>query len=630
MGAIVGALYAAGYEPDSIWKIMKREDWRGIFTPLPAVLGPARALRYPAIHLQRGHGGFILKGFVSDWRINRELMRLLFSASAGARGDFDRLPRRYRSVAADLEDGALVPIAYGDLARAVRASMASPGAFPPVRWGSRILTDGGVNDYLPVDEARRLGADFVIAVDALKPSARIHALDAILVADRSLRLTIVRARVGNARPDILVLPDLDPAQTGFTYPVDPSPIMRAGLSAALREIKPGPEGARATGTRAVPADPASLGALAVDTPGSPLGPFVERAFRKFPEARYDPRRIFDTVDRLYATGCFDGVWPSVEDTTRIDRPSWIVRAEGEARVSAAGAVGFDNDRGGRIWASLHRTEVISSTPVQLALEGSANGVERGTAISLRIPSLGPPTAWSAGGTLSESRIPFLVTAGSSESAEVHHAGGWIGAEWLRIQPAVEGAAVFRGERITSDFGPSGASFGPFVRLGVLPRLVEIVGTAPSVEGEVRFGDVHYRRARLKGCVSRSFGPLAFALLGDGEIVSSGAPLDVVPAMGTEFLVPALRWGERRGKARGVSGVDVAYSFPFEGTLRLRLRDGVVADEMRADGTFGKESTWLGGAGLSGLWWTPYGRVEVGGEVGTLGDRRVVVRLGQDF
>jgi len=101
-------------------------------------------------------------------------------------------------------------------------------------------------------------------------------------------------------------------------------------------------------------------------------------------------------------------------------------------------------------------------------------------------------------------------------------------------------------------------------------------------------------------------------------------------MGTEFLIPSLRWGERRGKARAVSGLDLAYSFPNEGTLRVRLRGGVVADEMRADGTFGKESTWLGGAGLTALWWTVFGRLEGGFEAGTLGERRVVVRLGQDF
>ncbi|HYQ88063.1 MAG TPA: patatin-like phospholipase family protein, partial [Candidatus Binatia bacterium] len=179
MGAVVGALYAAGYAPDSIWNLLRHEDWRGMFTPIPCAFGPTRALRYPAIHLRRGGGELITGGLISDWRINRELTRMLFSASARARGNFDRLPRRYRSVAADLETGALVPLGSGDLARAARASMASPGLFPPVVWGGRILTDGGINDYLPVDEARGMGADYVIAVDALRPSPRITRLDPV-------------------------------------------------------------------------------------------------------------------------------------------------------------------------------------------------------------------------------------------------------------------------------------------------------------------------------------------------------------------------------------------------------------------------------------------------------------------
>jgi hypothetical protein len=77
-------------------------------------------------------------------------------------------------------------------------------------------------------------------------------------------------------------------------------------------------------------------------------------------------------------------------------------------------------------------------------------------------------------------------------------------------------------------------------------------------------------------------------------------------------------------------MDLAYSVPTGGTVRLRLRGGVIADETRADGTYGRDSAWLGGVGLSGLWWTPYGRVEVGAEAGTMGNRRLLVRLGQDF
>lgn len=437
-----------------------------------------------------------------------------------------------------------------------------------------------------------------------------------------------RARAGASRPDVLVLPDLNPAQTSVVYPLNPAPIMRAGLTAALREIEPAAPAA--TRSRVLPPEPATLGAYTAEAPGSPLAPFLGRAFRRFPGAGYDAERMLDTVDRLYETGCFDGVWPSVEDTARAGVPSWVVRAEGEARLSAAGAVGFDNDRGGRVWAALRGLGMLSSTPVQLGLEGSANGVEHRAALSMRVPSLGSPTAWSAGGSWSETAIPFLGGESDRENPHVRRTGGWAGAEWLRVDPAIEGTAVFRAERIASDFAPRETSYGPLVRLGVVPRLVEVIGTAPSIEGEMRFGTVPYRRARLKGSVHRSAGPLAVALLGDGEAVSRETPLDAAPSLGAESLVPALRWGEWRGRARAVSGMDLAYSFPTQGTLRLRLRGGVIADEARADGTFGRESAWVGGAGLSGLWWTPYGRIEVGAEAGTMGNRRLLVRLGQDF
>src|SRR5262245_7381837 len=125
MGAIIGALYAGGYEPSAIWRIVEREDWRGVFEPMPVRVGRERDLRHPVLQLQSGEGGLLFtKGYLADWRINRELVRRLFSPAARARGDFDRLPRRFRAIAADLDGGAMVSIGSGDLARAARASMA--------------------------------------------------------------------------------------------------------------------------------------------------------------------------------------------------------------------------------------------------------------------------------------------------------------------------------------------------------------------------------------------------------------------------------------------------------------------------------------------------------------------------
>lgn len=78
---------------------------------------------------------------------------------------FDALPIPFRCVAVDVRKRAEVVLDEGSLATALRASMAIPLVFKPVRAGGQMLVDGGVLNNLPVDVARAMGADVVIAVD---------------------------------------------------------------------------------------------------------------------------------------------------------------------------------------------------------------------------------------------------------------------------------------------------------------------------------------------------------------------------------------------------------------------------------------------------------------------------------
>jgi NTE family protein len=79
----------------------------------------------------------------------------------------EALPRPFAAVTTDLRSGAEVVIRDGDVLEAVRASIAIPGIFTPQRWRGRLLADGGLTNPLPVDVARELGAQFVIAVSVL-------------------------------------------------------------------------------------------------------------------------------------------------------------------------------------------------------------------------------------------------------------------------------------------------------------------------------------------------------------------------------------------------------------------------------------------------------------------------------
>jgi NTE family protein len=83
--------------------------------------------------------------------------------------DFDELPIPFRAVATDMVSGDMVVLDEGDIAIAMRASMAIPGAFSPVVLDPYILSDGGMVRNIPIDVARNTCADIVIVVNLVEP-----------------------------------------------------------------------------------------------------------------------------------------------------------------------------------------------------------------------------------------------------------------------------------------------------------------------------------------------------------------------------------------------------------------------------------------------------------------------------
>ncbi len=79
------------------------------------------------------------------------------------------MPIPYRAVATDLVAGTAVVFTEGELANVMRASMSVPGAVAPTEYQGKLLVDGGLTDNLPVDVARAMGADIVIAVNLGTP-----------------------------------------------------------------------------------------------------------------------------------------------------------------------------------------------------------------------------------------------------------------------------------------------------------------------------------------------------------------------------------------------------------------------------------------------------------------------------
>ena len=141
IGAGVGGLYAAGVPLAEIEKLWLETD---IIKVLKNYLPT-----------------FPRSGWSSGTEFRRHLQQLL--------GDtrIEDLEVRYAAVATDIETGEEVVLTEGPLVEAIRASSSIPGLFTPVQLEGRFLVDGGLVNPLPVDVARRMGVDVVIAVDVV-------------------------------------------------------------------------------------------------------------------------------------------------------------------------------------------------------------------------------------------------------------------------------------------------------------------------------------------------------------------------------------------------------------------------------------------------------------------------------
>ena len=627
MGAVVGALYAAGYTTEEIKERVLGIRWSELFDATPVVVGPARTLHVPAFNMAIDVGNLRAGlGLFGQWRVNRALANLLFEANARSQGDFDALPHRYRAVAADLRTGRPVVLDHGDLARAVRASMAYPGFFAPVRWDDYVLTDGGIVENFPVASARELGASHIIGVNVSRPSEQLSTRSPLSVIDRTLRL-MQQNLERNAAPDAAVTPIISQDFVGPSFPEDSRPLIRLGYDAAQRDLAHVSLPTRATNGRARPQLPRRFSELRIEAPDTALAALARHVFSKIAVQDYDPAGVSTAIDRLYSTGLFEGVWPRVlpaGDTSQ--PPVLVVRVEAPPRVSLSGNAHFENDRGGRVWLSLDKQDRIGTLPTMFSVAGTAGSLERWATASMRIHMRTRSAfAWSAGAHVLESGVRFFQDDALT-TTELFRAGGWIGWEWPHILRARLLTVTGRADWIdTEGNDTSGWAVGPVIRYSAVAAQARPVGWPLLVEVEHRWGSQGYSRAQLRA--SHVFGKrrTLLALGIDLRGVSADAPIDVLPSLGDEHAIPGLRWGELRGQARAVTGADLAV--PVQpGYLRLRTRIGAVSDELDD----WQHTHWEKGAELGFFMRTPIGVIEVGYGIATRGDGRFDVSLGRNF
>lgn len=142
MGALIGGIYASGQPVSELWqfgrdaeRLKVGSDFRGV-KMLPLL--------------------------IADKLITPKYITRFIEGRLGGL-TFEKLKKPFACTAMDIRTGEKLVFTEGQLDVAVRASVNIPGVFAPVQYRHRYLVDGGVVDNIPVDAARALGADWVLA-----------------------------------------------------------------------------------------------------------------------------------------------------------------------------------------------------------------------------------------------------------------------------------------------------------------------------------------------------------------------------------------------------------------------------------------------------------------------------------
>ncbi|MCX7604514.1 MAG: patatin-like phospholipase family protein [Bryobacteraceae bacterium] len=660
MGALVGGLYATGRDGGEIERFVRELDWSAAFEPsvpfrhlafrrkedrrdFPSTIefGIRKGLKLPP-GVSAGHGAGLA--------ISR------FAAAYDSLASFDELPTPFRCVATDLKQGREVVFAKGPLTVALRASMSLPALFAPVELDGMLLVDGGLLNNLPVDVARQMGADVVIAVALDRPYSEDRITSLVGVAGRSISVMVAaneRRSMGLA--DLVLMPDLtglepnDYAKAGE--------LIRRGREAAQRKAMwlaqlavPEEEYERYLAERRRRQQPETVKPQRIEVQGV----LAEKRRRALVEAlAADPKRPLDR-QRL---------------ETELNKIAGMGRYD---------AVSYSLLRDGQTEGLVIRPHAKTHGPpfLNLAFLLDASRQE-----GFRFGLGGRLTFLDIGGPASEWRTDLLLGPTQRAASEYYWRIG--GGKWFLAPQAFYGEEtrpLYRrkdqiAEFITWQGGAAmdaGYAFGRFqeLRVGMATGRAQVSVTKAAEEVELlrgRFTDVHVRwayegqdsalvprrgvRATLRGSwllnhpgvegrpplgeatlsYARPLGP-RWSLLADtaGGMTGWAEGLNSRFAVGGAGRLDALNRARETGNRYYYGGVRVLRTLASEPLGLLgRFHLFAAAESGRAWRAGASPlPRWSGSAGL--LAETAFGVVYLGGGAGDRGDRRLFFRLGRVF
>ncbi len=216
IGSIIGGLYSCGYSADQLEKIVKEIGWDDLFQDETQrenlFLGQKMEDDRYLLNIRfDGYRPYIPSSLTPGQKLLSILSKKVLMAKYQATNSFDQLKIPFRAVATDLISGHRIVFEQGDLAEAINASSAVPLLFSPVETDGKMLIDGGISTNVPVDVARNMGMDIVIAVDITSHLRTKEDLKAPWeIADQVITIMMRASRIEQLKlADIIVKPNLE-------------------------------------------------------------------------------------------------------------------------------------------------------------------------------------------------------------------------------------------------------------------------------------------------------------------------------------------------------------------------------------------------------------------------------------
>lgn len=189
MGAMVGGGYASGYSVEQMQDIILGVDWKEMFALRPdrdEINWRRRQDDFKGLGTQEI--GLSKKGVLFPDSVvpaqHLEIFLRSITRHVSSVTDLSKLSIPFAAIATDLDTGEAVVMQKDvTLADAMRSSMSVPGAFSPFPYKNHVLVDGGLAQNLPVEQAKAMGADIIIAVNAGTPlgkSKDIHSVAGVM------------------------------------------------------------------------------------------------------------------------------------------------------------------------------------------------------------------------------------------------------------------------------------------------------------------------------------------------------------------------------------------------------------------------------------------------------------------